>query len=92
VARASSKKSAAGSQKKAPASRKSGQFNTAMQAVGDAGVPSHEIGRLNKDGSHTIDSERVEELKKKLGKETWSRVRFVAMNAPFKRRAQIPQA
>jgi hypothetical protein len=86
------KKSAAG-RKKAPASRKSGApFDTGMKALGDAGVPNDEIGRLNEDGTHTIDSVKVEALKKKLGKKAWSNVRFIAMNAPFKRRAQIPQA
>lgn len=94
MARTPPKKSPAGTPKKTPAPRKSGAaaFNVAMQAVGGTGVPNHEIGRLNKDGTHTIDSERVEELKKRLGKEAWSKVRFVAMNAPFKRRAQNPPA
>ena len=39
-----------------------------------------------------IDPKKLEELKKQLGAEAWRKVRFVALNAPFKMRSQIPSA
>jgi len=44
---------------------------------------------LNTDGSFEIDPDSLEAFKKKVGKSTWSKVRFVALNAPFKRRSPI---
>jgi hypothetical protein len=47
---------------------------------------------LNKDGTAEIDFDSLEALKKKLGKAASGKVRFVALNAPFKRRSAIPQS
>ncbi len=48
-----------------------------------------EFGQWNPDDTGKIDLGKLEELKKKLGKTGWKRVRFVALNAPFKRRSPI---
>jgi hypothetical protein len=56
------------------------------------GVPKQQVGRLNKDGTLNIQPQKLEGLKKKVGKEAWSRVRFVALNAPFKRRSPVSPA
>jgi hypothetical protein len=85
--RASSKKKAAKGRKTKRAS-----FSGAMRALAGAGVPRHHVGHLNEDGTHHIDPDKVEALKKKLGKEQWGKVRFVALNAPFKRRSPVPPA
>jgi hypothetical protein len=68
------------------------KFAEAMEALEGVGVPKQEFGQLNKDGTAKIDPEKLEELKKKLGAEAWRKVRFVALNAPFKRRSPIPSA
>jgi hypothetical protein len=69
---------------------KVGKFGRAMQALKGVGVPQQEFGRLNKDGTAEIDLDSLEALKKKLGKAAVGKVRFVALNAPFKRRSAIP--
>jgi hypothetical protein len=74
---------------KSPSSKKGASFGTAMKALKGVGVPNQEFGRLSKAGTAEIDSEALEALKKKLGPATWRRVRFVALNAPFKRRSPI---
>jgi hypothetical protein len=61
----------------------------AMKALHTAGAPSQEFGKLNADGSYEIDPDLLEKFKKQMGKSTWGRVRFVALNAPFKRRSPI---
>jgi len=61
-----------------------------METLEQREVNPQEIGRLNKDGTVSIDPEKLEELKKKLGAAAWSKVRFVALNAPFNRRLPIP--
>jgi hypothetical protein len=61
----------------------------AKKALSNAGAPSQEFGKLNTDGSYEIDPDSLEVFKKKVGKATWSKVRFVALNAPFKRRSPI---
>ena len=68
------------------------KFAAAMEALGGVEVYKQEFGQLNKDGTAKIDPKKLEELKKTLGEENWSKVRFVALNAPFKRRSQIPSA
>jgi hypothetical protein len=80
------------SQKKgAVASRTRGpSYNDAMNALQDVGVNKQEFGRLNKNGTVNIDLEKLEELKRTLGEAAWSKVRFVALNAPFKRRTNTP--
>jgi hypothetical protein len=65
-------------------------FGQAMQALKTVGVPQQQFGKLNNDGTAKIDLDSLEKLKKKLGKATFKKVRFVALNAPFKRRSAIP--
>jgi hypothetical protein len=55
-----------------------------------APVPEQTFGRLNKDGTAEIDFVSLESFKKKLGRARVGKVRFVARNAPFKRRSAIP--
>jgi hypothetical protein len=90
----SQKKGAPSPRKKGAAPRKAGAatYNDAMSALEGVAVIKQEFGRLNKDGTANIDTEKLEELKRTLGEVAWSKVRFVALNAPFKRRTQIPQA
>ena len=64
-----------------------GTFQEAMKALEGVKVPKEQIGQLGKDGIATMDLHGVEKLKKKLGEQAWSKVRFVALNAPFKRRS-----
>ena len=77
---------------KRASSKKQGTYRAAMTALGSARVPKTEIGRFNNDGSITINQKALEGLKKKLGKSTSKKVRFVALNAPFKRRSPITPA
>jgi hypothetical protein len=65
-------------------------FGQAVQALDDAGVPQQEFGSLNRDGVPEIDFQTLEKFKKKLGSARFAKVRFVALNAPFKRRSAIP--
>ena len=67
-------------------------FGQAMKALEGTGVPKQEFGRFTKDGTVNIDQRELEALRKKLGKAAWSKVRFVALNAPFKRRSPIAPA
>jgi hypothetical protein len=71
------------------AKAKRGTFNEAMKALEGVEVPTEQIGQLGKDGIATMDLHGVEQLKKKLGQKAWSKVRFVALNAPFKRRSPV---
>jgi hypothetical protein len=77
--------------KKAKAKKaRAGNFRQAMQALESVGVPQQEFGKLSSDGTPEIDFHSLEKLKKKLGRGALARVRFVALNAPFKRRSAIP--
>jgi hypothetical protein len=67
-----------------------GNYRQAVQALDAVGVPQLEFGRLNPDGTAEIDFESLEGFKKKLGKLTSAKVRFRALNAPFKRRSATP--
>jgi hypothetical protein len=69
-----------------------GTYSDAVKALGDAGVPNEEFGKFNADGTVTIDQEVLEDLRTKFDKESLRKVRFRALNAPFKRRSQIPPA
>jgi hypothetical protein len=69
-----------------------GNFRQAMKALGTAKVPTKEFGKFNSDGSISINQKALEDLKKKLGKSTSKKVRFVALNAPFKRRSPTTPA
>jgi hypothetical protein len=71
------------------AKRKQGSSRDAMKALRGAGVPAKEFGQFNRDGTLSIDQKALETLKKKLGRGTSRKVRFVALNAPFKRRSPI---
>jgi hypothetical protein len=84
--RASSKKKK--KMAKRPSSKKKG-FRAAMQALGGVNINTHDIGRVAEDGEARIDYEQLEKLKEKLGEGAWRKVRFVALNAPFKRRSPI---
>jgi hypothetical protein len=53
-------------------------------------VPEQAFGKLNKDGTAKIDFKSLERFKRTLGTARFAKVRFVARNAPFKRRSAIP--
>jgi hypothetical protein len=72
---------------KRASSKSKGTFQQGMKALGSARVPKTEIGKFNNDGTITLDHKALAGLKKKLGKATSKKVRFVALNAPFKRRS-----
>jgi hypothetical protein len=74
------------------AKRSKGTFRQAIKALGDAGVPKKEFGQFNSDGTISIDQKALEGLRKKLGRSTSRKVRFVALNAPFKRRSPTSPA
>jgi hypothetical protein len=53
--------------------------------------PEDEVGNLTADGTVYIDPQRLADFKAKLGpQQDLSKVKFVARNAPFNRRSQIP--
>jgi len=79
------------SSKKKGAKGGRGAFAKAMRALEGAGVPKQQVGRVSTTGTVNIDLNQIEELKKKLGAD-WGKVRFVALNAPFKRRSPITPA
>jgi hypothetical protein len=62
-------------------------FAAAMKALTDVRAPKQEIGQVKADGTLEINPKKLEAFKKKLRK--GSRVHFVALNAPFKRRSPI---
>jgi len=85
-------KRASSRNKKAKArSAKAGTFSQAMTALRGANVPRTEFGRFNEDGTPNINEDALEKLKTKLGGTTWRKVRFVALNAPFKRQSPTPR-
>jgi hypothetical protein len=69
---------------------RAGKYREAVQALEAVGVPHQEFGKLNRDGTAEIDFESLERFKRKLGSTRFARVRFKALNAPFKRRSAIP--
>lgn len=69
------------------AKKSKGNFRQAVKALGSARVPAKEFGKFNSDGTISFDHKALEGLKKKLGKASSKKVRFVALNAPFKRRS-----
>jgi hypothetical protein len=78
---------------KRPGSKKKGvKFGEAVKALRGVRADHQEFGRLHTDGTHRIDPAQLDKLKRKVGKGRWGRVRFVALNAPFKRRAPAPSA
>ena len=52
-------------------------------------VPEQEFGKLSKNGIPEIDFKLHERFKKTLGSARFAKVKFVARNAPFKRRSAI---
>lgn len=64
-------------------------FGAAVKALRSAGVPHQEFGRVNADGTHKTQPAQLEKLKKKLGSKGRGHIRFVALNAPFKRRSPV---
>jgi hypothetical protein len=73
-------------------STKKGNFGQAIKVLEALDVPTKQFGHLNKDGSLQVDPKQLEQLKRKLGKTAGRNVRFVALNAPFKRRSPTPFA
>jgi hypothetical protein len=69
--------------------QREGLLMATKRSTSKARIPKQQFGRLNKDGTVNIQPQKLEGLKKKVGKAAWSRVRFVALNAPFKRRSPI---
>jgi hypothetical protein len=53
-------------------------------------VPEQTIGKLNEAGIPIINFKLLEKFKKTLGRARFAGVKFVARNAPFKRRSAIP--
>jgi hypothetical protein len=56
-----------------------------------------DIGNFTAEGTANIDPQKLLALKEKLlhsklSQQDWSKVKFVARNAPFNRRSQIPPA
>lgn len=72
--------------------RKRATFKQAMKSLADAGIPKKEFGRPSAGGSIKIDHKALEALQKSLPKKRRSHVRFVALNAPFKRRSPTAPA
>jgi hypothetical protein len=67
------------------------KFRKAYEALDSVPIRHQVIGRTDEDGNVHLDLNELEQLKKELGKKggALSRVRFVALNAPFKRRGPI---
>jgi hypothetical protein len=75
--------------KKARSRKRRATFGQAKKALATAGVPAAEFGRHNRDGTIKIDHKKLEALQKRLGRTRQKHVRFVALNAPFKRRLPV---
>jgi hypothetical protein len=71
---------------------KVGTFGEAVKALKGARVPHKEFGQFNNDGTVKIDPRKLDRLKQRLGVAAGRTVRFVALNAPFKRRSPSPPA
>jgi hypothetical protein len=74
---------------KRPSSKKKG-FDAAIEALDGVDINKEVVGLVNEDGTVKINVKELENFKKKLKKGSWRKVRFVALNAPFKRRSPIP--
>jgi hypothetical protein len=77
--------------KRARPRRRRVTFNQALKVLASAGVPKTEFGQFNAAGKAVIDQQVLDALEKKLGRKRRT-VRFVALNAPFKRRSPIAPA
>lgn len=78
--------------KRARAGKKRVSFGAAVRALKSAGVPHQEFGRVSPSGTHQVNPAQLERLKKKLGPSRRAHIRFVALNAPFKRRSPATPA
>jgi hypothetical protein len=77
--------------KRTRSKKKRVSFGEAVKALRGLGVDHQEYGRVRADGTHSVDPAQIEKLKRKLGKRRVN-IRFVALNAPFKRRSPIAPA
>jgi hypothetical protein len=77
--------------KRARARKRRVTFAQAKKVLASAGVPQQEFGQFTPQGKVMIDQLELERLQKRLGKKRRF-VRFVALNAPFKRRSPIAPA
>jgi hypothetical protein len=77
--------------KRTRSKKKRVSFGEAVKALRGVGVDHQEFGRVRADGTHSVDPAQIEKLKRKLGKRRVN-IRFVALNAPFKRRSPIAPA
>jgi hypothetical protein len=75
--------------KKARPRKRRVTFAQAKTVLARAGVPTAEFGGHNTDGTIKIDHKTLEALQKRLPKNRRKHVRFVALNAPFKRRSPV---
>jgi hypothetical protein len=66
------------------------KVKNARKVLRSSGVHVTDIGGANKDGTVTIDAEKIEQLKKDLGSlERFGTVKFIALNAPFMRSGRL---
>ena len=72
--------------------KKRATFGQAKKALASVGVPVAEFGKHDKAGMIRIDHKKLEALQKRLGRTRGRHVRFVALNAPFKRRSPVSPA
>ena len=76
--------------KKARPRKKRVTFSQARKVLASAGVPQEEFGQFTEDGKLVINQRVLDALSKSKKKRRV--VRFVALNAPFKRRSPIAPA
>jgi hypothetical protein len=76
--------------KKARPRKKRVTFSQARKVLASAGVPQKEFGQFTADGKLVINQRALDTLSKSKKKRRV--VRFVALNAPFKRRSPIAPA
>jgi hypothetical protein len=70
------------------AKRVSPKLKKAYQALKGV-IRAQEVGTMDAKGNVQLNLDELETLKEELGKAALTRVRFVALNAPFKRRSPI---
>jgi hypothetical protein len=76
--------------KKARPRKKRVTFSQAKKVLASAGVPQKEFGQFTAGGALVINQRMLDTLSKSKKKRRG--VRFVALNAPFKRRSPIAPA
>jgi hypothetical protein len=75
--------------KKARPRKRRVTFAQAKTVLARAGVPQKEFGRFTADGKSVVINQRVLDALSKSSMKKRKTVRFVALNAPFKRRSPI---